>query len=365
MNLSTFFRATVAIAAIGLTACSDDDKPKMPNPDMPELSNGAYVICEGNQTYGISGSLTYIDYINETATQEVFRAVNGRVLGDTPQTGIVYGSHIFIGVSESNTIEILNSSTLKSVKQISLTNATGQTPRSMVAKEGKVYISMFNGYVSRLDTLTMEIDNTVKVGPNPEIMAIVGNNLYVPNSDGMSTTGFGTTASIISLDNFTVTKTITVPINPSKFAADENRLWLMSNGDYYKTDPGIYAIDLNTYEATNIGSANIMTVSGSKVYMIRTNYFNMTVTSTVYDSTTGKTSPMLANEPDNWPTNVAVDPVTGDIIITSVPVIAYTPEVKIPDYYSPGSITIYDSKGNLKKHYAAGLMPNCVFFNLH
>lgn len=365
MKQTLFFKAAAMIAVLGFTACSDDNDPKMPNADMPELSNGVYVICEGNQTAGIPGSLTYIDYTTSTASQEVFRTANGRVLGDTPQTGIVYGSHVFIGVSQSNTIEILNASTLKSVKQISLANATGQQPRSMVAKEGKVYISMFNGYVSRLDTLTMEIDNTVEVGPNPEIMAIVGNNLYVPNSNGMSMTGFGTTASIIGLDNFTVTKTITVPLNPTKFATDGNRLWLMCNGDYYKIDPGVYSIDLNTYEAKNIGTGNIMSVNGSKVYIIHTNYSTMTTTCTVYDTTTGKSSPMLAQKCAGWPRNVEVDPMTGDIIITSNPIISYSPEIQIPDYYSDGIISVYDSKGNLKKEYAAGISPNCIFFNLH
>ena len=118
-------------------------------------------------------------------------------------------------------VEIINRSDYKSLKQIQLgadkTGFAGTQPRSMAAIDGKVYISMYDGYVCKLDTLTMKIEASVKVGPNPEQICIYRNRLYVPNSDGMDYPNYGKTATEIDLNNFTVSRTFEVGLNPNKF----------------------------------------------------------------------------------------------------------------------------------------------------
>ena len=45
---------------------------------------------------------------------------------------------------------------------------------------------MYDGYLARLDTLTMTIDKSVAVGANPDQIALHYDKIYVPVSEGMN-----------------------------------------------------------------------------------------------------------------------------------------------------------------------------------
>ena len=89
---------------------------------------GVFVLSEGlfNQN---NSTLSWIDFGTgkpdswDTGTgnsYDCFEKVNGRRLGDTANDMLLYGSKLYIAVSESSTIEILDASTCSSLKQISL-----------------------------------------------------------------------------------------------------------------------------------------------------------------------------------------------------------------------------------------------------
>lgn len=99
-----------------MTSCSDDNDG--PETYLQEYSTGAYVVNSGNMYNKIESSLTAIDYASSTATQKVFKAANGRPLGDTANDGIVYGNKIYLAVDQSNTIEVIDKKTKRSIKQI-------------------------------------------------------------------------------------------------------------------------------------------------------------------------------------------------------------------------------------------------------
>ncbi len=71
------------IMALALASCEKSDKEPW-NPDAPTISNGAYVLNQGNSYNHIEGSLNVIDYTNFTSSLSVFKGANGRTLGDTP-----------------------------------------------------------------------------------------------------------------------------------------------------------------------------------------------------------------------------------------------------------------------------------------
>lgn len=247
MKKYQFLMGIAAFSLAGFTSCSDDDKTPDPLPggNSAIVQDGAFFLNQGNMGKKLEGSLNVLNYSNGEMLKNVFYDANKRSLGNTPQCGVVYGGRIYLGIYESSTIEILDRYTFKSVKQIKLDNPdAGQSPRSIVADGKKVYISMYNGYVARLDTLTKEIDANVKVGPNPEIMAVHNGKLYVPNSDGMNwQSGYGTTASVITLSTFTVEKNITVPVNPYKFIVMDGNLYLHSRGDYGDNPAALYKME--------------------------------------------------------------------------------------------------------------------------
>ncbi len=355
-----FFGCLAATVALGLSSCSSDDPDETPSNEYL-IKNGAYLLNQGNYRNKIEGALNVLDLDNSTMAQSVFKSVNQRSLGSTPQCGVVYGGYIYVGVYESNTIEVIDRNTYRSVKQISLDgSAQGQMPRSMAAHGGKVYISMFDGYLARLDTASKTIDASVKVGPNPEIIAVHGNNIYVPNSDGMNwAVGYGTTASIVSIEPFKVTSTIEVPLNPYKFVSLGSSLYLLSRGDYGAVAAGVYKIGSNN-SATHIAEATMVAgyPSGNSLYLVNAPWGGK-VSYSLYNGATGATSALNISNVD-YPSGIGVDPNTGSILISSYPL-----ENGSPSYSLPGYVCRFSQSGSFIDRFDIGVGEPYMFFSVN
>lgn len=362
-------------AATFSTSCSESDGPENPNPDPVETqkSAGAYILTQGNYYAQVDGNLTYLNYAGFTSESGLFEKANQRSMGTTPQCGLVYGSHVFLGITESSTIEICSGTTMKSVKQIKCdSQSTGMQPRSMVARGNYVYVSMFDGNVARLDTTTLSIDKVVKVGPNPENMVIYNNKLWVPNSDGMNyAVGYGKTASIIDLASFTVESTVEVPLNPNQFISAGGKLFLLCKGDYadvkstlYEIDPDIANIqkDESKKESAWKKIAEATLVSGEdygSIYMVNAPFVEgqVVVNYSRYDIAAGAVKEWKPSGVD-YPSDVAVDPASGNVIVTS-----YIMDDMYPSYVADGYANLYSQDGVLLKKFDIGAGTPTIFFN--
>lgn len=358
-----------------ITSCSENDGPDNPVIDPVEnhTSTGVYVITQGNYYSQVEGSLTYLTYNGFNAESGLFEKANQRSLGATPQCGLVYGSHVFLGMSDSSTIEICSGATMKSEKQIKCdSKATGRQPRSMVAQGDYVYISMFDGNVARLDTTTLSIDKVVEVGPNPETMAIHNGKLWVPNSDGMNwAVGYGTTASIIDLASFTVENTVKVPLNPNQFISAGGKLFLLSKGNYADVESALYEInpdianiqkDESKKETAWKKLANATIVSGENygsIYIVDAPFVQgaVVVNYSRYDIAAGEVKEWTPAGLD-YPSDLAVDPVSGNIIVTS-----YIMDGMYPSYVADGYANLYSADGALLKKFNIGAGTPAIFFN--
>lgn len=355
------YGAACALCALSLASCEDESDDIIVGPDPAPKSVGAYILNQGTQGYGIPGSLTFIGY-NGNDQQEIFKAANGRVLGSTPQCALAYGSHIYIGDSQSNLIEIIDASTYKSQKTISLATAEANTPRSMAAKDGKVYISMYTGQVCRLDTASLAIDATVAVGPNPDKIAVHGNYLYVPNSDGLNwMVGYGTTASKIDLATFKVEKTMEVGLNPTEFISNGTDLFLLCMGNYADVPAAVYAVNADD-SIEKVAAATSVAISDSYLFYINAPYVYPVSPAPecyAYRLSDKASKRILADNFVDAPVAMAYDTVAGALVITSNTV---DPATGNADYSVPGYANIYDA--NLKCVITAptGVNPAFIFF---
>ena len=362
---------TLLLSVALLPSCSDNDEPDNggKNPDPVAVNYGTYVLNQGQDYAQVEGSLTYINpEDNFSVENNVFVNVNKRSLGSTPQCGVRYGSKVYLGICDSSTIEIIDATSFKSLKQIKLDAATtGSSPRGMATDNGKVYVTMFDGYVARLDTASLEIDGRVQVGPNPEIPAVFNGKLFVPNSDGLNyAVGYGETASIINLATFTVESTVKVPLNPNKFLATDNNLYLLTKGNYRDIDGAIYEIDpsiANLQKEDNgdgykfIAEATSFAAFGDALVYLNTPYTNSTLRYYAkYDIKSGNTTTWNAPEVI-YPNELNVDPFSGDIYIAS-----YYMDGPYPSYILPGFVAIYDKNFTFKKKCEVGSGPSCIFF---
>lgn len=346
----------------GLCACSSSDDTPEPiiDPVTGPAGSGCFVINQGTQGLSIEGTLGFIDDATSTYTDSLYLHANGVSLGDTPQYGIVYGSKAYIAMSGSNLIHVIDPLTCRSMATIRFTAEQGEQPRSLVGEGGKLYVSLYDGHVARVDTATFAVDASVKVGPNPEIMAAFGGKLYVPNSDGLSMTGFGTTASVIDLASFSVEKTITVPQNPSEFMTDGHDLYMLAKGNYYDVPAAVYRIDpTETKAPEKIIDATYAAIYNGALYSIDAPWNAPAGVYSVTDLSTGTTTPMLSVDGVEATTGIAVNPANGNILVLSCYIGAYG----YADYSIPGYINEYVNDGTRLLHrYEVGINPAGVFF---
>ena len=356
--------AVFSLAAI-LGACSDNDADKPnPNPDpIPDDNSrhGAFVLNQGQYYNAIPGELGFYNLQNNSFDSRVFYKINGRSLGDTPQCGIQYGSKIYIGVSESSTIEVLDATSLKSIQQIRLQAVTtGMQPRSMVASNGYVYVSMFDGWVARVDTTTCQVNGRVKVGPNPEEMTLHNGLLYVPNSDGMNYPNpYGETASVVDPESMSVVRTIHVPLNPRSFMSVGGRLFLLSMGDYGNVKGGVYEINDNASSSAMISLVAPATMAAPDPTLNRLVIFN----APYQEPFSAKIYSLSDNSLSDWKIDEMVVPgglgvnTDGTIFTTT-----YKMNGSLIGYDIPSELLVYTSDLKLKDRTGVGIGPACIFF---
>ncbi len=365
--IKKFLVCSVAAITFGaFVSCDDNEKEgdKIEKDVFPVISKAnpeAYILTQGNYYSKIEGGLNVVDLTESTLMSKVFSTVNRRSLGATPQCGVAYGGKIYIGMYESNTIEVVDRYTFESVAQISLAGSTeGQQPRYMVAQGGKVYVSMFDGYVARLDTLTRRIDASVKVGPNPEKICIHKGKIYVPNSDGMNYENDyknGTTVSVVSLSPFAVEKTLTVPLNPGNCVSAGNNVFVLCKGNYKEIPSKVYRIeeDGNT---TEIASGNMITADGDKVYIVDAHWDGSGNIYHVYDATAHRLGTLDVRGVD-YPNGIAVSSQYDRIIISS-----NVWGDGMPAYDLPGYIMEYKTDCTFIKRYESGVGEASIFFSV-
>lgn len=270
MNVKFFYGAALALACMaGFTSCEDNDDP---TPTPVDTTSGFYVINGGNKGGNIPGSVTAFDMTTLTATQDVFMAKNGQGLGDTPENGIIYGSKMYISVYRSNLIWVVDPTTLEIIKSISF-DGDGKNPRGLEAKDGKVYTSLYTGYVARIDTTTLAVDATLKVGNNPDQIAIAGNTLYVANSDGsQSKLGYpASSVSIIDLASFTG-KEVKMGQNPTDMVSNGTDAFVICKGDYANNISVVKKI--NGEKADSICPGTNFAAYGNELYVINSPYWS-------------------------------------------------------------------------------------------
>lgn len=352
MNIKKNLLKSVFIAAIAIfmVSCENDDDE---NWIQPSVTTGAYILNSGNMDRN-NANLAYYNAETGNVTYDVFGNMNGKGLGDTGQDMLIYGSKMYITATGSNVIYVLNKEGVI-IKEIYPKNSQNQPdqPRSLAASEGKLYVSLYNGYVARIDTVSLSIDAKVQVKTYPEQITITNKKLYVANS------GQGTekTVSVIDLANFEATPTsIEVIINPTNLVSDaQGNVYVISLGDYGSIPNTLQKIDTKTNAVTNLGTATKMALSNNKIYIIYTTYnADYTAESKLlwYDISTSQ----MHNESFVSLTNDA----GSAIDLSKASSISIDPDTKsfyigtAPSYTSNGDMYIFDSTGKFQKKFDTG-----------
>ncbi|MBQ9474292.1 MAG: hypothetical protein IJU81_07785 [Bacteroidales bacterium] len=222
------FMIAGVLALLAAVSCKKDDpEPEIATPQ-------AYVLCEGSWG-GNNATLDAVNLDEGTIKQGFFSEANGRGLGDLACDVVRYGSKLYVTVSESNKIEVVDPATGKSTKQIDMGDLY---PRYIAPHNGQLYVSCYNPHsVVRIDTATLTIAQTCQLGGNnPEQLCVAGGNIYVCSgyiADAEGNYYYDSTLRVVRLANFTETGSITVGSNPKMVKVlDGTKIVVNCLGDY-------------------------------------------------------------------------------------------------------------------------------------
>ena len=347
------FCAALLMGTLVFTACSDDDNNGAP--EMVTVTNGLFILNEGSYYSHIDGSLSYLDYSTQELTNGVFAAKNGRSLGGTPNDAIIYGTKMYIASTDEGRVEVIDATTLESLDYTPLTQ-----PRKLVGEGGYVYVTSYEGTVSRIDTTTYEIVETSEViGANLEGITALNGFLYVCNAWNNDYT-YNT--NVVKLDAATLDKVsdITVVTNPTRILNDGTNVYVQSTGDYGEVVPTIQKIDAND-EVTTHCNGLYMALYNGKLYHVPTttdaNYVTLG-SYEIYDLATGENTTFTEGDEIFSPAGIAVDPNTGIVYISSFRESVYGGV----DYSGASYVVAYNSDGTMLQQYEAGVNPSTFVF---
>lgn len=327
MDLSrvVYFVAVCAFVVGSFASCGNDietpdgsDNPE----EQPTEVSGFYILNRGSNLENNS-AIHFYDYSTNQLSDDIYKKANNSSLGESAQQMLVYGSKIYVAVTFSNRLSVLdmNGKLLKTIEPKEGENT--MSPRCLAAGGGKVYMTYYNGHaVASLDTTSLEIEKKIAVGRYPEELTVVNGKLYVANSGGGDFPNYGNTVSMIDLSTFKVEKNIDVIINPVSLQADsKGNVYVVSMGNYEDINNTLQRIDAGSGEVKTMGDGSLIKIVKDKLYVIYAQYGKGKPTLKKYNALTGAVEvENLANiESFQSPSAMGVDPVSGNICVVDGP----------------------------------------------
>lgn len=317
---SSIINLQLLILLFGFWSCEREK----PNTDPVETSNThiAYILNEG--VWGSNNAeISVLD--SNGVVNDWFSRNNGRGLGDVAQDMIHYGSKLYVSVYMSNTVEVVDAATGKSLRQIDM----GQRgPRYMAAHQGKVYVTCYDRSVVRIDTATLSIEASCPLsGMQPEAICEAGGKLYVCNSWQYDENGhvvYDNTISVVDIATFAEVEKITVWTNPIRAKRlDDNTIVVACEGDYGDKEPRTLLLNLTThgFAALPVAATNF-DIKGTDIYLYNISYgADWTPEAHFYRvaSATGTPTPILAEYGSrlNNAYGINVHPTSGELFVTT------------------------------------------------
>lgn len=288
-----------------------------------------------------------------------FLCQNGRGLGDLAQDMIIVGDKLFISVSESNTIEVVDVLSGKSIKQINMGN---RYPRYLASDGNKLYVSCYTPHsVVRIDINSYTIDGTCELTDcmQPEQLCILNNKLYVCSSWQSSSNGayeYDNHIAVVDLLSFSMIDRIPVGFNPNRIRTTNNNTLIVSYmGDYDTKPSGCALVNVNSREIRNlpVALANFDMINDNQVIGYSTDYdetWNSVTSFFMVNLSTLTSTPILSNYAFKNPYGIFVSP-DGNILVCDGP------------YGSTGDIACFNPDGTeMKWKVGSNLYPSKILW---
>lgn len=347
---SIFYLILLVAFLASISSCRKDTQPEpMPVNDYIR-SGGVFILNEGNFRMA-NGSITYYHPDDSTLRQDIFGAANERPTGDVIQDMKLINGEAWIVANNSGRIEIADAKNFTLLETI-----TGPlSPRLLLQiDQEKAYVSdLYSSKVSILSVKNREVTGTVETGKSTEAMALANGKVFALHWSALG--GYDNRSmTVIDATSDTIVKTISLSKEPNSLAIDHRgKLWVLCSGGYlHEERPALYRINTQSIEIelkiefTGAGDYPVRlctSENGDTLYFLNRDVFRMRPEDT-----------QLPGQPFIQASGrlfYALGAGRSGIYISDA-----------LDYQQNGLIYVYDTEGNLRRSFTAGIIPGGFVF---
>jgi hypothetical protein len=255
-------------------ACDPEPKKKIDLLQRPIATPEFAVICnEGNFQNG-NASVTFYDFANDVLTDDVFKKVNNRNLGDVLQSSSLFEDEVFLVVNNSQKIEVVGRKDMLLRRTIS----GFKSPRNMlILSSDLAYVSeYYDNSVKVINPQTGQINATITCPGWHDQMIIVGSKLYVSTVNRNQ-------LYIINILTNAVEDSIMVANGGADMVLDvQNRIWLLCSESAGTSSAKLFQINtttdsvLKTFTLPDVNALRL-TINGNRdrLYWISNHIYSM------------------------------------------------------------------------------------------
>ncbi len=308
---------------------------------------GVFIVNEGNFRWG-NGSLSYYSNDSTHIYNDLFQTINGRPLGDVPNSMIIFGDLAFIVVNNSGKIEVVNKNTLESVSTI--TDLI--SPRNLtILNSTKAYVtSMYSDSLTIINLTNNSISGYINIRRSSEAIVVQGTKAFISNWVG------GNEIMVVNITNDQVADSIIVGTEPESMVLDKNKmLWVLCNGGWTRTVAAEFnVINTSTNKlvkelvfADKLASPSCLNIDskGETLFYLDGGVRQMNITSATLPGD------HLISESDHYFYKLGINPLNSDIFVTDA-----------VDYQQKGLLIHYKKDGTLVSVLNAGIIPGLMCF---
>lgn len=351
----------ILVGAFALSSCKKDKaSPEQP---VPSGTKGVYVLCEGPFGALDKSSITYFDLASGVAEKDYFKKQNGVNLGTNGSDLKQYGHKLYCVVTGSKDVskdaylEVINLATGKSIKRIVFSDANSDfSPRHIAFHENKAYVTGYDGYVTKIDTGSLNIESRILVGGALEGVAISNGKLYAANSAHPHFVhSNNSSVSVVDLRTFKKLKDIEVSYNPTKVAtAEDGNIYVITGGSYQPfIAPKFEMLNSTNDTRTKTLDYNLstMAVAGDRGYVITGDY--PAVLKRLHPSTGALGLNLISGNTEVTSLyEITLNPLDGNLFVSDA-----------TNYSGDGKVFCFDAAGVKKFEFATGAVPLNAAFN--
>ena len=248
MKTRSILMTTLCSLMLGMsfTSCSDDDEPEYIV--CPEQPHSAYILNEGLWGANNACISTFYHIKNVGVVEEdTYLTRNDKKMGDLANAIMEEDYEIYVVLNGSRYVARLNLDIWESARYTFPENEGG--PRCIDVEDDYAYVTQHGGQVSKLNIKDMSLVATFQGGDNLEGIVEENGKLYVANAwkiDGSGNYQYNNELLVIDAENMKQTGVITVVDNPVKVQKIDDKIYVISQGNYADIPGALQVIDTQT-----------------------------------------------------------------------------------------------------------------------